>query len=84
MITRQVDVEVYLEPEELALEFSELFSRQQAVFFSELAKIVETWDSRFETQLMAICESGSLSDDGRRLMVQIGEYAEAAKSCGGE
>ena len=84
MIHRTVEMQFQFEVGELAREFSLFDSDQQAVFFSELAKISDDWRSAFAFQLQSVSESKKLTDAGRRLMATIGEYAEAAKSCGGE
>lgn len=84
MIHRTVEVQFQFEAEELAREFSEMTNDQQAVFFSELARISDQWNSPFVFQLQAISTSEKLTDAGRRVMSEIGEYAEAAESCEGE
>jgi hypothetical protein len=62
-------------PRELAEEFCNMDGDKQAEFFSEIAAIKDTWDFPFVFQLQAITDSPKLTDEGRQVMADIGEYA---------
>ena len=76
MIKRKIDVEIDLSPAELAEQFCQLDSEMQALFFNNIKRITDQWDMGFFWQLQYITESERLTDGGRTIMRQIGEYAE--------
>jgi len=76
MIFRTIDIDITPTIEELAEEFCELGSDEQAEFFSMVAEMSYAWKAPIELQLNNISTSLSLSPDGRRLMEKIGVYAE--------
>jgi len=73
MIKKNVEIE--LTPEELAAEFARMNSDDQALFFSELSRIVGKWDTDFIFQLDYICNSKYLTENARVTMREIGNYA---------
>ena len=75
MIQRKVLVEITPDPDELAFEFANMGDEQQAMFFNELARIVEKWDRNFVFQLQYVTDHPELTDAGRSVMRAIGEYA---------
>ncbi len=76
MITRKEIIQIVPTPWELAQEFSRMDDEQQAMFFSELGRIVSNnWRAPFVFELQAITESKLLSQEGRNVMHQIGQYA---------
>lgn len=77
MIQRSVTIDVVLTPKELALEFSNMDAKQQAIFFSELARVVEKeWEYPFCSQLQYLTDRSELTGAGREVMRQIGMYAD--------
>lgn len=76
MIERKITVPVELTPEELAFEFCRMNGDDQAKFFSELAAITEKWERPFCLQLQFIIDNENLTQQGRRVMEQIGAYGE--------
>lgn len=74
MLTRIINVNPT--PEELACEFSQMNDSQQAVFFNEIARLTEKWEMDFCFQLQHLTDNKSLTNQGRQIMKQIGEYAE--------
>jgi len=74
MLQRKIMIDVTLTPEELALEFSNMDGRQQAIFFSELAMITDNWEKPFCFQLQQLIDNPALTKEGRRIMEEIGEY----------
>lgn len=76
MIQRKVLVEITPSPDELAFEFANMGDEQQAMFFNELAIIVEKWDRPFCFQLQALTNHPELTDAGRSIMRAIGGYAD--------
>jgi len=74
-ITRKIDVEFNISPHEIAREFCGLDADGQARFFNSIAAIAIDWKHPFETQLTQITHSRQLTDEGRGIMRQIGEYA---------
>lgn len=69
------EVDVNLTPEELASIWCNMKDGEQAAFFSEIGLLVEEWDVGFCFQLQYITDNETLTDSGRRIMEQIGEYA---------
>jgi Zn-dependent alcohol dehydrogenase len=61
---------------ELAESFCDLDNYEQAKFFNVVAQTVDTWDMGFEFQLQDIVDSGILTQDAKRIMKLIGDYAE--------
>jgi hypothetical protein len=78
-ISCYVSVEIHPSADELAEVFCAMDDEEQAGFFNRIAEITKAWEAPFCFQLNAISESKHLNDDGRKIMAQIGEYAEAAK-----
>lgn len=75
-ITKTIDIDVDLTPEELARLFLLMDSAEQAQFFSCADKIVkDDWELPFCFQLQSITDEESLTDGGRYIMEQIGEYS---------
>ena len=63
-------------PEELADEFCELYQDGQAKFFNRVANMFKSPYYSLEMQLEYVSQSKILTDDARRLMSLIGDYAE--------
>lgn len=76
MIKRNVEVEIKPTAEELAKSFADAGGHFQAEFFNALAEEVKTWKMDFCFQLQHITDEGGLTDEGRGIMEQIGEYAQ--------
>jgi len=74
MFQRKAIIDVTPTPDELASEFADMDAEQQAMFFSELARITDKWDNPFCFQLQAITDNPALTDEARYIMTQIGEY----------
>ena len=75
MIQRKTTIDVTLTPDELAAEFAAMGDEQQAMFFNELAVITSKWNRPICFQLQYVTDHPALTDEGRRVMAQIGEYA---------
>lgn len=71
IITREVDIE--MNPKELAEEFWNMDSEQQAEFFNELADIIEENQGRGIMQLDYISFEPSLYPHGARLISMLAE-----------
>lgn len=67
-------VEVKLTPEDVARLFCQMNNEEQAQFFNEIAEVVETWTQPFAYQLQAIANAPELTQKGRGIMAQIGNY----------
>lgn len=74
IITREVDIE--MNPKELAEEFWNMDSEQQAEFFNELADIIEENQGRGIMQLDYISFEPSLYPNGARLINMLAERVE--------
>jgi hypothetical protein len=74
MIQRKFNLDVVPTPDELAFEFSQMNDEQQAMFFNELADIVGKWDGTFCFQMQFVRDNQALTQEGRNVMRQIGEY----------
>lgn len=75
MIERNIKYCVELTPEELAFEFCNMNDSGQAKFFNEVHRITEKWERPLCFQLQFIADSEILTDGGRRVMSEIGDYA---------
>ncbi len=71
IITREVDIE--MNPEELAEEFWNMDSEQQAVFFDKLADIVEQHQGRGVMQIDYIVMENELYPHGARLINRLSD-----------
>ena len=76
MIQREIKVPIEITPGELAFEFCNMNDEGQAQFFNYVAKISDKWDKPFCFQLQHLIDCPTLTDSGRRVMEQIGEYGE--------
>lgn len=78
MITKivNVDVEVELTTEDLAILFCNLNSEEQAKFFNTIATEVAAWEHPFCFQLSYISSEPLLTKEAREVMEQIGEYSK--------
>lgn len=64
------------DPAHVAELFAEMDGEEQVQFFNKLAIIGISWGClRLESQLHRVGESATLTQEGRDLMVMIGEYA---------
>ena len=77
MLTRKISVHMEPSPEEIAFELAKMDDSQQAAFFNELARITANWEKPFCFQLQYLTDNTALTAEGRRIMEQIGEYAQA-------
>ena len=76
-ITRKLDIKFDFTPEDLAGEFCNMNSDEQARFFNFIDEIVEhDWDMGLCFQLQEVTDSEQLKASGRRVMSLIGEYSE--------
>ena len=75
-IERKITVDVELTPEDLADCFCNLYDNEQAIFFNSIAEEVATCGTSFCFQLQAIINSRILTNGGKDIMRQIGEYSE--------
>lgn len=74
MISREINIQ--LTSKELATEFCNMDSNEQAIFFNTIYAISKTWNRSFCFQFQDITNSDRLSNDGRAIMKSIGEYSE--------
>lgn len=74
MIERTIRTHIKPSPDELAFCFCNASSEEQAMFFNEVARIVENWDRPFPFQLEALRKEKCLTREGREVMRVIGEY----------
>ena len=72
-ITRSIEVE--LTPGEVAEAFCKLRSDGQALFFNEIAKIVDEGGWWLGMQLQYVTDDESLTLRGRAVMALIGDYS---------
>jgi hypothetical protein len=73
---KNIDVEIWLTGKELADEFCNSSDVQQAEFFNEVFLITEKWKRGFAFQLHYITDNKILTDGGRKIMEQIGDYSK--------
>jgi len=77
-ITKNININVDfdLTVADIAKEFANMSSTNQALFFNEVANIASKWTTgSFVMQLQYVTESIELNANGRRIMGQIGEYS---------
>jgi len=75
MLKKNIDVEFKITPIELAEQFCEMWSTEQADFFNAIGIISSTWDSDLVFQLQSIVDTGRLDANGINVMRKIGEYS---------
>ena len=78
MIERTIKLIVDMTPAEMAFEFCNMDDSGQAKFFNELHRITEKWDRPLCFQLQFVTDNQLLTDGGREVMSQIGEYAKTS------
>ena len=74
LLQKTIDLSIEISPEQVASFFSTMDSEDQAIFFSEVARISGLWKNDIIFQLQYVTDSENLTDEGRELMVKIGEY----------
>jgi len=75
-IERIIKVDVKPTAYELAESFCKLDNYEQAKFFNVVAQTVNAWVMGFEFQLQEIVNTNILTQDAKRIMKLIGDYAE--------
>jgi hypothetical protein len=75
-MNKTIDIELKLTPQEIAQEFCNTDSKEQALFFNSVADISSKWRGPFCCQLQAITDEECLTNEGRFVMEQIGNYSE--------
>ncbi len=73
MVKIVIKQEIKLTSKELAKEFWDMDSNEQAGFFSELAELCGRYSATLETQLAWIIKSEKLTAHGKEIMESIGE-----------
>lgn len=78
MKTLRKEVEVKLDPIDVASLFCSMDDCDQALFFNTVAIMSQAWEEPFEFQMSGVSRSMiiPLTDGGRKIMKTIGEYAE--------
>ncbi len=76
MILRTETIQVKVTPKELASEFCEMDSMQQAEFFNTVASISKEWEcGHFIHQMNCVSSEQMLTDSGHKVMSIIGDCA---------
>jgi hypothetical protein len=73
-IKRVFETKTIADPDEVAECWCAFDGEQQAQFFNKIYEISLKWDAPFVMQLQAITEARTLTEEGRHIMVMIGEY----------
>jgi len=73
---RRMDIKVQLTPYELATDFCDMGSDEQALFFQYIMQISDTWEKPFCMQVQYIIDSEQFSNDSKRFMRLLGEYSD--------
>lgn len=74
-ISRMIEVKIQPTVTEIARIFCEYSAGAQALFFNQIGKITEDWDTHFSVQMQAVSEEEYLMDERTRsIMTIIGEY----------
>lgn len=74
-ITFKREIDISVTPEEVALQFTEWGSDEQARFLNAVAQLVKLWDRPFCFQLQYLTDEKGLTREARSVMQQIGEYS---------
>jgi hypothetical protein len=72
---REIEIDIDLSPEELAIELAKMDGDQQARFFNALAIQDVDWQFSWPMQLQLVTDSSELRSIGRDMMSMIGEYS---------
>lgn len=76
MIERTIKIPIELTPNELAFAFCNMSSEGQAMFFNEIAVLTSEWKKPFPFQLEALSRESILTQGGRFIMQEIGDYSQ--------
>jgi len=77
---KTITIKFTLTPQEIAKLFCDMDMDDQATFFNEIDNIVTTeWLAPFCFQLESITNSSILTNNGRKIMKEIGEYSSEYK-----
>lgn len=68
-------VEMQLKPIDVATLFCNMDGNEQADFFNQIALIARDWKNPFCFQLQAIIDANVLTEEGRHIMAEIGQYS---------
>lgn len=80
MIERTTKISVEPTMVELAKEFCDLVDEQQAEFFNAISDYTAKWEHPFCFQLQYLTDCGKLTQGGRDIMEQIGQYSQEDNS----
>ncbi|MFA6087446.1 hypothetical protein [Mucilaginibacter sp.] len=76
-LKQTIEVDIKLIPQKIAELFCSMDADEQAIFFNTIAADVETWPAcNFDLQMQYISDSTLLTENGRKIMKTIGQYAE--------
>jgi len=75
-IKKTIEYNVKLSPKELAKLWCEMDGDEQAVFFNAICEESNKWSSPISFQLQFISDSEKLTDQGRQIMRDIGQYGK--------
>lgn len=79
-ITKNINADILLSSIEVANLFCSMDEEQQAEFFNAIGENVGFWNAPFVFQLQAMIDTGALTEKGKRIMKEIGEYSNAELS----
>jgi hypothetical protein len=76
-LKQTIEVDIKIIPQTVADLFCSMDAHEQAVFFNAIAADVKTWPAcNFDLQMQYISDSPLLTENGRKIMKTIGQYAE--------
>lgn len=69
------EAEIEITAKDIANLFCDLDNEQQAEFFNQISENVSKWDHAFCFQLQEVLSCKKLTDAGKKIMSEIGEYS---------
>ena len=72
---KQIEIDFEPTPEEVAERFCEMEADEQAQFFNQIARLSDLWNRAFVFQLQGVADSSELTEAGRKVMCDIGQYS---------
>jgi hypothetical protein len=74
-LKKQLNLDIDVNPQEVAYLFQSMDDTEQAEFFNHLADYVKTWGSPFCFQMQSVINNGTLTSEAKSIMKDIGDYS---------
>lgn len=75
-LIKQVEVKLPITVNDVADLFCSMDGEEQALFFNCIGENVKKWNMGFIFQMQSVCDTEKLTEEGRKIMKEIGDYSD--------